>query len=190
MKRKGHLCLIGGTQSAYGGVQTSMPTEERVLKIANNDLSSAKTVARHSPQERMKDAENELLTMKEVTDAAFMLMRALPMEQLESNELMELYDLFMSGVDVLDLYVAEFNQLSMMRLAPHEMKQLSRLRKLHWHLSEIVPDAAELVSETVKKLKAEKIKTTASKSTGRKKTATLKVAETAKQSKSKKQSKQ
>ena len=150
MKRRGHLCLIGGTQS-------SVP-QEKTLQLAGQLQSEAMQDAKYTAQGRMRDAENEMMAMKEVTDAAFMLMRSLPMEQLELNELLDLYDMFMSGVEVLELYKAELQQLSNFRLSPHELKQLSRLRKLHWHLSEIVPDAAESIEELVRKMEASKPK--------------------------------
>ncbi len=140
MRRKGHLCLIGGTN-------VSVP--EVSINVTEISKSSKE---KYSPQSRIRAADEELTTMREVTDAAFFLMRSLPMEQLEIQELLDLYDMFVSGEDVLDLYVAEFAQLSQMRLSPLEMKQLSKLRKMHFHLSDIIPEASEKISEVIRAL--------------------------------------
>lgn len=144
MKRKGHLCLIGGTS-------TSIPQD---FTVSLAEVS--KTDRKYSPQSRMRAAENELSAMREVTDAAFFLMRSLPMEQLELKELLDLYDMFVSGEEVLNLYSSEFAQISQMRLTPIQMKQLSRLRKLHFHLGEIIPEAADKIKEVVKLLQEQK----------------------------------
>lgn len=144
MRRKGHLCLIGGTSTPV--------SQEFRLSVAE----VSKTDKKYSAQSRMRAAEEELIAMREVTDAAFFLMRSLPMDQLELQELMDLYEMFVSGEDVLNLYTNEFAQLSLMRLTPIEMKQLNRLRKIHYHLSDIVPEASETISEVIKKFKASK----------------------------------
>lgn len=142
MRRKGHLCLIGGTNVSVSEVSLNVTEISKTGK------------EKYSPQSRIKAADEELTAMREVTDAAFLLMRSLPMEQLELQELRDLYDMFVSGEDVLELYVAEFAQLSQMRLSPLEMKQLSKLRKMHFHLSDIVPEASEKISEVMKLVQA------------------------------------
>ncbi len=144
MKKKGHLCLIGGTNTPENEyIEPELHKEPQRTSISNSSVS-----------ERLKEAENELQTMRDVTDAAHLLLRALPIEQMQVKELLDLYDMFLSGIEVLDLYGAELVDTGRQRMTPSEMRKHARVRNAYEYLKEIVPSTAFEIAELIHKIES------------------------------------
>lgn len=139
MRKLGHLRLV---------VNDSASAPQSVL----SDAQISEIKARYSIYQRLKDAERELSSIREVTDASFDLLQKTKHHEFVLEELMDLCDMFIAGTAVLDAYADELKQISVFRLTPRDVKQFTRVRKLLEYLHVRVPDAAAYCSKLIKSM--------------------------------------
>ena len=155
MKKLRHLTLIEGAAS---------PTFVPELELATSKVKHGKPAK--SITSILSEIDSELAAMREVVDAASSLMQILPMDQLEYDELLDLYKMFVSGGQVVESYNLELKRISTYNMSPTESRQFIKLTNLHKYLHLALPEAALAILDAVMKLEPKK--TSASKSRARK----------------------
>lgn len=146
MIKRGHLTLVGGT-----AVPAIPETPEP------QDSTKSKRVRKL--QKELEGIEKELGAMRDVVEAAVSLMQVLPMHELEHQELCDLYEMFVDGAQVLEVYGNQLNQLGQANMTPGELKLFARVRNLYQCLRLGIPEAALSVLDVLTKIEIEKAKT-------------------------------
>lgn len=141
MKKLRHLTLIEGAAS---------PAFVPELELATSSVKHGKPAK--SITSILNEIDSELAAMREVVDAATALMQVLPMDQLEHEELLDLYKMFVSGGQVVESYSLELKRISTYKMTPAESRQFIKLTNLHKYLHLAVPEAALAVLDAVMKL--------------------------------------
>jgi hypothetical protein len=141
MRKKGHLSLVE-TSTAKSNQQ-----ETDGFPLVTPNLDRAKlTVA-----QRLRDADIELASIRQITDATLSLLRTLPAGLLKTHELNDLAQTFLKSQSLLDLYQTELTHLANSRLSILEIRQFTRARNNLKRLRASLPEAAAAFFEAVRK---------------------------------------
>ena len=143
MKKLRHLTLIEGAAS---------PTFVPELELATSKVKQGKPAK--SITTILNEIDGELASMREVVDAATALMQILPMNELEYDELFDLYKMFVSGGQVVESYNLELKRISTYSMTPAESRHFIKLTNLHKYLHLALPEAALAVLDALMKLEA------------------------------------
>jgi hypothetical protein len=131
------------------------PTCVPELELATSKIKHGKPAK--SITSILNEIDSELAAMREVVDAASSLMQILPMDQLEYDELLDLYKMFVNGGQVVEGYNLELKRIATYNMTPNESRKFIKLTNLHKYLHLALPEAALAVLDAVMKLEPKEL---------------------------------